>query len=364
MFLDAISKFGTATISIPIATLGDSAGGIISSIGIGIPAASAPHLAKIGLFDHKSAEVISKKLFESTGATLTGQWMDGATEFKHLFPQGVQGGWHRIHGHHFLTDAVTAYKDPKLSVIDFYKHLGTDVVTKNGIPILPEAAVRSLADILGVTANKLMPWVSFNILDFGATALAVTHAGSNVTSIFTGTAEWGVGYAIDTFGVGAIEIGSGIVSHNPFLIGSGAADIACGAYTAHEYYSQPFFAGVPVTDLLSSSAVGASVAAVFASIEIFLGEKDQSLAKHLMLMGERVSTGGMLSALSTISSPLGITTSFGMTGFKLAKNASKKSNDIVRALPMTGALSEQLDQFIVQKYVGQKTMDNMLKYLE
>jgi hypothetical protein len=362
MFLEAISNIGSATISIPIAVLKDNTDTLLSTIGVGIPAVAVPHLAKIGLFDHKVAEKIGKGIFEVSGPTLTGQWMDAAPQFRELFPQGVQGGWHRIHGHHFLTDAVKTYRSPNLSVIDFYKHLATDVVTKNGLPILPENAIRSLASTLGISANQIMPWVSFNVLDTGASVFAVAHAGSNISTILSGSTEWGVREAINTFGVGSLEVASGIASNNPILLASGATDIACGIVSAHDYYTQPFIAGVPVTDLLESTTIGASISALLAIIEV-ANNKDKALSSHLSMLGERIGTGGLLSTLSTIATPLGITASLGLTGYKLVRKMSESANEVVKALPLTGEFSNQIDHYIAEKYLGKERLEKMLKNL-
>lgn len=235
MFLEAISNFGSATINIPLALLVDSSHTVFSTIGVAIPAVSAPHLASIGLFNHKAAEQVSKSIFESAGKTLTGHWIDCTGPYQSLYPQDVSVGWHRIRNHHFLTDALKAFQNPDLSVVDFYKHLGTDIVTKNGLPILPEECVRNLASLLGTTPTKIAPWISFNVLDTGASILAVSHTGSNIVSVMSGTAQWGVGYATNTFGAGALKVVAGMPTHNPILIGCGAADIACGAITAHQY---------------------------------------------------------------------------------------------------------------------------------
>ena len=205
MYSDALSKIGSSTISIPISVLRDNENNIAATVGVGIPGSAAPHLDKLG-FSHHIAENVSKTIFESSGKTLTGHWMDATGQFKSLYPKGVSVGWHRIHGHHFITDGIRTFKDPNLSTIDFYKHLATDVVTKNGLPLLPESVIRNLAAVLGVTPGQILPWVSMNILDIGASILAVSHSVSNVTSIIYGSAQWGLGYGINTFGIGGLEI--------------------------------------------------------------------------------------------------------------------------------------------------------------
>lgn len=364
MFLEAMSTLGSSTINIPLAQLVDPTETIFSTVGLGIPAVTTSRLADLGLFDYAVAEGVSKSLFETTGKTLTGHWMDCTGPFQDLYPKGVPVGWHRITNHHFLTDALKAYRDPNLSTIDFYKHLGTDIVTKRGLPILPEETIRGLSSILGVTPSKIMPWVSFNLLDTGASVFAVAHAGSNVMSVITGSAEWGLGYGINTFGIGTLEIAAGLQTSNPILIGSGAVDIACGTMTAYDYYTQPFLCGVPVTDILQSAAVGASFGTVLGLAEVLLRRNDMTSVEQVKLLGERVGTSTLLSSMSAISMPLSITASVGLVGFKLAHQASTDVNQYVRAMPIQAKLADEIDQFIAEHYISSDVMESMMSYLD
>ena len=363
MFLDALSKVGASTVSIPITVLRDSTGNIVSTIGVGVPASAVSHLDKLG-YSHDVTEKISKTIFEDAGKTLTGHWMDATGQFKSIYPEGVSVGWHRMQGHHFLTDGIRAFEDSNLSAVDFYKHLATDVVTKNGLPILPESIVRSLASTLEVTPTQIMPWVSMNILDIGASVFAITHTATNVTTIVYGTAEWGLGYAANTIGIGALEVVSGVATQNPILIGAGAVDVACGSVTAYKYYTQPFFCGVPVGDILSSSLVGASFAAALAGVEILITRKQKKMTTQVPMLAERIGTAGLLSGLSAIAAPLSITTGFGIVGYKLAKVAGESTNEYIQAMPITGHLSKQIDDFIIENYVGEEKMNKIKKYLE
>jgi len=363
MFLEALSKLGSATINLPLAQLAGPGYSIFATVGVTIPAASVSQLAGIGLFNHAAAERITKSLLETTGKTLTGHWMDATGPFQSQYPQNVAVGLHRIHGHHFLTDAIKVYDDPNLNLLDFAKHLGTDVVTKNGLPLLPEEAVRSLASLLGTTPSKIMPWVSMNLLDMGASVFAVADSGANVLSVVHGTAEWGVGYALDTFGGGAVKIAAGIQSTNPILLGSGAVDVACGAVTGYEYYTQPFFCGTPVVDILQSASIGAGVGAILAIAEIAFSKKPTKALDKLKLLTERVSTSTLLSGMSAISMPLSVTTSFGLIGFKLAKSAAESTNQAVRAVPIKAGLAHEIDRIIAETHIGTETMQTMLSYV-
>lgn len=364
IFFDVISNLGSATINIPIAQLLDPSCSAFITLGISMPAVATPRLASIGLFDYAVAENISKSLFESAGKTLTGHWMDATGPYQNLYPKGVSVGWHRMHGHHFLSDAIHVSKDPNLSLIDFYKHLATDIVTKNGIPILPESIVRSLAELLGVTPTKIMPWVSMNLLDVGTSIFSVSHAGSNLISLVNGSAEWSFGYALNTFGVGSLEVAVGAQTTNPILIGSGVVDIACGTVKAYQYYTQPFLCGVPVAEILNASAVGAGFGAILATVEMALSDRNTSTSEKVKKFLGRVSTSSLLSTLSVISVPLSITTSFGLVGFSLAKQMSTHTNQYVRAVPNGAYLSHQIDQFIATNYIDSDVMNRMFDHLE
>ena len=359
MFLDALSKIGAATVSIPIAQIQDPTNHLVAHLGVSVPGQSIPYLGKLGLFDHKVAESLSKGLFESSGKTLTGHWMDATGPFIDRFPEGVPVGMHRIAGHNFLTDAIRTIPEKDLSFLDFHKHLATDVVTRAGLPVLPESVIRGLADALGVSASKIMPWVSFNILDLAASGVSVWHAGSNVISLVHGVAHWGVPYALDTLGVGGIEMASGFALQNPILIGAGAVDIACGTVTAYKYYTQPFLFGVPVTELLGHAALGAGLAGLVGCLEVFLKRHSLSNGDKMRILSERIGTGGVLSAMSVIGAPLSITAALGITGFKLAKSASEQSNVRVKAVPVTGQLSSQIDEYLIEQHIGRGTFDRL-----
>lgn len=363
MFFDALSKIGAATVSIPIAALSSQTDNIAATIGVGLPATVLPHLERAG-FSHAASENLSKALFESSGKTLTGHWMDATGNFRHLYPDNVSVGFHRIHGHHFLTDGLTTLKDPNLSFIDFTRHLATDVVTKNGLPLLPESAVRAIASALSISPTQVMPWVSMNLLDIGGSVLAVGHTATNVTTIVNGSAQWGLGYAGGTFGVGALKMSGGLVTHNPILLGAGAVDVGCGVVTAYDYYSQPFFCGVPVSDLLRASAIGGGIAAALGVLELSLSRTKRSRSEKLALMGERVGSSGVLSAMSLISQPLSLTAGFGLTGFRMARAASESANSYIAVMPISGCLGEEIDEFIFRSYLAPEQQSRIMSYLD
>lgn len=350
-FNDLLITAGSSIITLPLATFADETKSVIGSIGIGVPDSVIPHLGKLGLFSHSAAEKVAKALLEPNGPTVTSRWMDAVGEYSDLFPKGIQVGHHRaLHGHHFITDFFRTLSDKDLSCIDFIRHLGTDIVTKNGLPLLPASTIQSISDVLGISVSKIAPWVSFNLLDCFSSIMAIGHAGSNVVDIIAGTAEWSTGYALNAFGVGSLELISGYYTCNPILMASGATDVACGAVTACEYYTQPFFCGVPLEDILQSSTIGASVSLLLTGIELVINRKRYTPTEKIKTLSSRIAMSGLLSGLSVISAPLAITAAAGFAGFKLAKASTKRDEAYLKAIPLTGNFSKKIDDMILSKY--------------
>ena len=351
------SKLSSSVISIPLANLASADGSVTASLGIGVSVEAVPNLGKLGLFDHHVAEKIAKKIFEPNGPTLTSQWMDATGPFRDLYPRGVQLGWHRVFHGHFITDAVTVLKDSRLSCVDFLRHLATDIVTKNGIPILPASVIRPIADTLGISVSQVSKWASINILDAGASILAVGHAGGEVVDILMGTAQWSTGYAINTFGGGACEGASGIASQNPILVGTGAADIICGAVTACDYYSQPFICGVPVMDILQTSSISMSIASILSVAELF--NHNTTSVEKVKNVSEKILSSGVISALSVISLPVSVTTAFGMSGIKLAIKQAEDTDNYISSMPIMGKFAKRVDSMIIDRYIGRENFNNI-----
>lgn len=363
LFSNALLEMMSTTLSIPIVNLISKEQGLHITIGLGLPISVLPRLEKIGLFEHKLAEKIAKSVFETSGKTLTGHWMDATGIFSHNYPKNISVGWHRIQNHHFITDSLKTLVEPDLSIVDFWKHMATDVVTKNGLPILPECFVRTISDVLGISASKLMPWMSLNILDLSSSVFSISHAGANLISILNGVAQWNVKYALNTIGVGGLEIFSGLTTKNPILIGSGCVDIGCGIATAYKYYSQPFFCGVPIASLIDAVLIGGALGSVIGALDFYFNKIDTTKEKSYKLL-ETIGTSAFMSSLSAISSPLSITVGMGISGFKLAKKWSEHTNNSISALPVTSEFSSNLDEFIAYQNIGKSKVSRMLSYLD
>jgi len=270
LFFGDLTGAASAFANVPLVALQSADKSISMTLGCGIDSGIDAYVSNL---KHSSSvfkipEKLSKSIFEPNGTTETGRWMDE-----------IKGASHRMHRHHFFDDAITVYKDKNLKLLDFFGHLATDIPTKTGIPLLSTDVINSIADAFGVSASKVVPWVSMNLVDAGASVFSSYHAAGNVISVTAGNAHWGVPYAIDTFGAGGAEVVGGVFASNPILVASGATDIGCGIITAHEYYTQPEIFGANVSDLLHSVEISAGISAILALAEVAIAGDNYTAAE-------------------------------------------------------------------------------------
>ncbi len=359
--LEAFANTISASMAIPLAMLADKSKNILCTIGVSVPSIlSIESLRRIpGI--HESLELGMKNLLEKS-PTLTAQWMDAQGPYKHLTPTGISSPWHRVGHGHSWGDLLRVIQDPKLRAIDWLKHMATDLVTKNGVPLLSPGYqyIEKISSLTGISPSKIAPWVSMNIFDLGVSVISVWDSYGNVMEVMNGQAQWGFSYGLKTFGGGAIKIGSGLATHNPILLGSGVTDVACGTVTAYKYYTQPMICGVPLTEVLSEAAYGALFSALFAGVELYMKRNEMSNSEKFKFLAERVASGGVLSALSVISMPVSITASATYSFAKLAYDEAKKTETYLKTFPVTSEETARDSKQIAVDYFGEEFVEKML----
>lgn len=364
IMLQAFANITSSTMSIPIATFMNHNETVLMQVGVSIPSIlGIQNLDKLGIYDYKFMEKVAKSCCEPT-PTLTAKWMDATGPFKDLFPSGVQGQWHRTMHGHSLDNVVTVFNNPDLKIVDFFNHLVTDVVTKNGIPLpFSKEIIETVSKATGVSPSKIAPWVSMNLLDIGASALSVWNAGKNVMAVYRGKAQWGFSYGLKTIGVGALEIAGGIGSENPIMVGTGAVNISCGVTTAYRYYTQPKIFGVPIKTVFSSAAWGMALSSMFTGVEIYLRRNELSTSEKYKMLAKSALEGGFFAALGAVSMPVSITASAGYSLLQASMREAEKTNDYIRKMPIRSDFSDKWLDNIVEGYdnsVEIKDMDNKL----
>ena len=348
------SSVAASSISIPLASFMDSNNSVMMNVGFFLPASSgAAVLSSAGYFSspiwgnksiHGLAENLAKKILEPNGQTITGRWMDATKEFVDVYPEGFKrGGWHRVfHGHSF-DNILEVYKNPNLKVSEFLGHQVTDVVTRNGIPVVPFSkdiaqGVMEIARGLGydLPQSVIAPYLSFNIFDLGASYFSVQHAGQNLTSVINGSAEWNFSYAFDTLGVGSLEIASGVATSNPFLIGSGVVDAGCGAYT---YFTTPSILGVSINEVIYSAELSALMSLVITGASLCGRNKELTKEQKFAVVIKNTSRAAALSAISAVSIPTSLLTSTSYAVGKYAYDLAAKDYEYINGVPIVSDFS-------------------------
>jgi hypothetical protein len=219
----------------------------------------------------------------------TDTWMDAA---------GRDQFFHRYAGHAF-TDSLEVIRNPQLSLLDFGKHLVLDVITKQGIPAVPAEVTQFLANVFGTKIHHIAPWIQFNLLEGVFGIVMNAQAISSLSQAIGGNLEWGASTAFRTIGVGSAEIVGGISAENPLWISAGVIDVSAGTVSAYQYYSQPFFMGVPVASLLKSTAVGFAIGSTVSAVwQLFMPEKPVVEKVSTVMMGG--AYGGAQTMLVTL----------------------------------------------------------------
>ena len=359
-FSDALIASTGGLASITIASFASNASSVFDgALGCFVPASAVFHAGarRGGLYPYSTLERIAKSVFELKGQTTTGRWMDALENC----PPGIFRGHHRAyHGHHFIADGIKAISNPRLSIVDFGGHLATDIVTKQGLPIMPPAAIQDIASALGVQTTQVIPWVSLNIFDLAASALVVQDTVSNISSVIAGSAHWSTGYGVRTIAGGGAKIAAGLGTENPFFVACGAADVMCGFKTAVDYYSQPFVFGVPVSEIVSNLGFGAIIGAAAGTLETLVCERDASFSEHAEKIISRSAESSFLAGLSVISAPLSITVSFALSGIRLARSTAVSSNQHIEAMPIASQFANTLDWKMIRRAGFEQIAERMI----
>lgn len=284
--------------------------------------------------------------------TPTDYWMDVVNGV-------VRGPLHRWQHHHFIIDAIKVARDENLSLIDFYKHLGLDFITKTGIPLLPDTFLQWAHDTLDIPLDMLKEWTLLNVVDVGIGIISVHGGISNLILAINGELPWGAKTIILTIGRGVLETTSGVATQNPVLVAGGLTNIASGLVSAWEYYSQPFILGVPLEEVFQGIFESLGVAGAFTALQILFSWKVDAAQ-----ITERLLYGTTIGALATIgaglSLPSGLTYSAGKLSFKMAR----ADNRILREFPIYSpfAFKELIEKFA--RTYGVEEVKRFLQYQE
>ncbi len=360
MFFDALTTASGSLASFSLGAFNSAEAGLSGVIGVSVPAAALGYEGAREFLPYRSMERLAKSILELDGQTTTGRWMDA---LEHC-PSDIFRGHHRAyHGHHFITDGIKVLQHPELSFADFVAHLGTDVVTKAGLPVLPASSIKWIADTFGVPMQQVVPWVSFNIADIGMSAIAIYDTTQNIASILNGSSTWSIQYGLETLGFGLSKVYHGFNTANPVLVVAGGADVICGVKTAVDYYSQPFFLGAPMGDILRGAGFGALLGSVCGVIEVLAQGRDAPIAERMKLIAGRAGESAFISALQVVSVTASASVSCGLVGVRLGRMLAEDTNRYIELMPIEGRVASILDRAIIKAADQEAVLENMLRRL-
>ena len=236
--------------------------------------------------------------------------------------------YHRWRGHHIFSDGHKAFASSKYSAWDFSKHISLDVITKHGVPLLPTSSIQFLSDTMGISVSKLMPWVSANAFDLTVGVLAVSGSAHDLVLAFTGQLPWGFKTAIFTFGLGGMEVGTGLASHQPLLVLAGGGEVGAGAMSMWKYYSQPVVAGIPVSKLLAGLGFGLGSGLLCSAISLGISwnttTTEEKITNSLRTTTAATIIGGLSAITPCLSIPVSLGWSFGSLAVSLANDQKRR----------------------------------------
>ena len=246
----------------------------------------------------------------------TGTWMDA-----------YRGGQFHRWMRHNPVDFFRAWLDDTtgtLKISEYLKHIPLDVITTNGLPILPEAIHLKLID-LGVPKSVIFAWTHLNVFDFTVGALSTADGAHSLVLALMGHLPWeGMKSVIFTEGVGAVEIWTGIEFANPFLVSGGVMHCASGVISAWKHWHMPNQSAIE--QLLPTLFHGLEGGLLSSGIRLALtwncSNALQRLAAGTESAALSLSTAILGAAVAWLATPACIGYGFGKLAWKLSEEDS------------------------------------------
>ncbi|MBF0313347.1 MAG: hypothetical protein HQK52_08020 [Oligoflexia bacterium] len=294
---------------------------------------------------------------------------DSIADWTHHLPENATDKWmdayrgyyHRQVNHHFISDATTVFSKSKLSMVDFFKHIGLDVITVQGIPIIPNTTINLLSKFIGVNASKILPWAHLNIFDIAVGVVSVTNGGFDLFFALTGQLPWGMQTAIFTLGAGTLEIIGGVATENPLLLAAGALEVSSGVVSAWDYYTQPFLFGIPLSDLLDGLIGGAVAGTVVSSLAIAFKWNSTTTSQKVATIGKSVGISSLIGFLSAISCWASVPVGLAYTMGNIAYSLGDKSNQLCKDYPQT---SPHAFSFAIKGLINRVGPQEAMRFME
>lgn len=206
----------------------------------------------------------------------------------------VSSGWgHRYRaGHDLFIDVPATFQAEGFQ--EGFKHAGhiilTDFPTRAGIPIpgFSQSGLGQLLEQFGISNG----WLQLSLFDTGVGVLAISGGAGKLVQAVEGSLNMDFSTALQTFGVGTVELTLGFSHQNPLLVAGGIENILAGVISTWQTYS------VYVSPLDFLGAAGFSAILGFGVAYGLIGEKPIYAAKDAV-------RSGVVGALFSVSPAFG-----------------------------------------------------------
>jgi hypothetical protein len=293
----------------------------------------------------------------SLAKTPTDTWMD-------VVDGAVRGPNHRWMHHHPL-DFAKAWSEQApggaLQWDHYARHAFLDSVTLKGLPLLPEVVHAKLVG-LGIPSDLLFTWTHLNAVDITLGSLSLVGGSTHLYMAITGCLPWqGTETFLLTFGVGGMEIASGIATGNPFLVVGGALDCAAGAvsYWQHIHVVEPSLIETLAPGLLGGLIGGGVVTATRMALCWNTSTQTEKIAMATESMGLSVLLGTLATISPWISVPLGVAYTAGKFAFK----AAEEEDVFWINNPISSTLTPVLCRDALRRVGGEEAVRSFEEYL-
>lgn len=289
--------------------------------------------------------------------TPTDRWMD-------VVDGAVRGPNHR-YLHHHPVDFANAWLEqgPKgdLAIADYLRHGFLDSITVKGIPLVPEAVHAKLV-ALGIPPNALFEWTHLNLFDVTVGTLSVVGGGTHFILAITGVLPWqGTETVLITFGLGALQIVSGVATHNPFLVAGGVLDCAAGAAS---YWHHLHIPDASLIERIAPGLLGGAVAgSLITATRLFLSWGSSTPLQRTAIASESMGLSVFMGTLSAISPWLSLPLAIAYTTGKFAFRIARDCDNIWAENPLTSQLTPLLCRAALSRACGADAVDSFEAYI-
>lgn len=189
-----------------------------------------------------------------------------------LFMDSASGRGHRIVIGHDLSYLPSIYDKFGINgVFDYFKHIGRDIMSPDGIPIPFAKELKSIFDLSMIDSIN---WLCLNIGDLISGAFSIWHTNEVIHMLNSG--KFSNDFFISTFVGSSIKIYFSISSVNPISLVCGIIDLGVLSYYVYSAFKESFLSYQRHEDYLKEIFIKIQAIGFLSNNEIVLSDTFQN----------------------------------------------------------------------------------------